>query len=85
MTQQTKTTLRRPADLQEDANGYAIVYDVYERKPGAKWSKDHGEYLTEEAAQKACDRLAEQWPDSEYKPRRRRGMKATAYKDVVFS
>lgn len=75
----------RPTDLRTDANGNAIVYDVYVRpRTGGTWTKDHGEYTTETGAQRVCDRLNEEQPHMEYKPRRRRGMKASLYLNVVL-
>lgn len=67
--------------MQTDANGNAIVYDVYERNRLAKgpWSKNHGEYTTEAAAQAKCDELARVFPDREWKTRKRKGLKRAAY------
>ena len=64
--------------MQSDQNGNAIVWDVYESN-GGPWTKNHGEYPSEEAAQKKCDELAACFPDRSWKPRKRRGMKVACY------
>ncbi len=67
--------------MQTDANGNAIVYDVMERHRGAggPWTKNHGEYTESDRADAACTRLAAAFPEREFRPRKRRGLKATAY------
>lgn len=68
--------------MQTDANGNAVVWDVYERNRGAggPWRKNHGEYTSEAAAQAKASQLAAVFPDREWTTRKRRGQKAACYK-----
>lgn len=63
-----------------DANGNAIVWDVYYRHGDqGQFQKDHGEYAHEHEAQAVCDRLNAERPGRFHKPRKRKGLKLSCY------